>query len=504
MSTRRRLTRGFLATLLSQLITAVGNLVLVPVFLAHWGDERYGEWLMLYAAIAYMTVVDFGLQMYVVNRLNQAFARQEIEAYHRTLHSALALSLTVCGAVIALLVLVFALAPVGDWFDFSHIEGRTAALAGILLAVQLVGAIPQALVNGIYRTIGEYHRGVMVGNAQRALGFALTASVVVLGGGPVEVAAAQLAPIALVALYVWVDLRRRHPEIHLGFGEARRAEALSLLGPSFFFFLIQLSAGLVLQGTTLVVGGALGAAAVVVFAATRTLANLIVQVTGSVNATLWPDLTALEARGRHETLREVQRLSTKVVLALTLAAAAFLHFNGETIMALWTRGEVRYDAPLMTVFLVYVAYLGYVNTTTMVLVAANRHRQTALLTFAATLFGVGLAVPGALWLGVAGVIGAILIVDVAVRGIALTREACAFIAQPVAGYLADVLGRGVMVGGLGFLAIWAFHALVGPGTWALLAGSAAVCGLVVAGLTFAVWLARPERRRVLGFLGRSR
>ena len=38
MSTARRLTRGLAATLLQQVVTAVGNLVLVPVFLGHWGE----------------------------------------------------------------------------------------------------------------------------------------------------------------------------------------------------------------------------------------------------------------------------------------------------------------------------------------------------------------------------------------------------------------------------------------------------------------------------------
>jgi O-antigen/teichoic acid export membrane protein len=500
MSTTHRLAKGFAATLISQLITAIGNLVLLPIFLAHWGEAKYGEWLMLYAAVAYMTVVDFGVQMYVVNRLNQAFTRREMEDYHRILHSALRLSLTVAGAVIGLVVVAFSSLPVADWFALERIDGATAALCGMLLAFQLVGAIPQALVGGIYRTVGEYHRGVMVTNVQRTLGFALTAAFVATGFGPAEVAAVQLAPLALVTLYVWIDLRRRHPEIAIGVRAGDRREALALLGPSFFFFLIQLSAGLVLQGTTLVVGGALGATVVVVFTATRTLANLIVQVTGSINATLWPDLTALEAQGRHATLRELQRLATKIVLALTLAAAAFLHFNGGLILRLWTHGEVAYDAALMTVFLAHVLYLGFVNTTTMVLIAANRHRQTAILSALAAGLGIALAIPASSWLGVSGVVLAMLVVDVAVRGVALSREACRFIAQPLADYLGEVLGRGVLVGALGFALLWAFHEAAGDASIIVMVASALLSGLVMFGLTFTVWLGDPERRRVLRIL----
>lgn len=508
MSTARRLTRGLAATLLQQVVTAVGNLVLVPVFLGHWGEQRYGEWLMLYAAVAYMTVVDFGMQMYVVNRLNQAYTRGAMDDYHRTLHSALRLSLAISGAVVALVVIAFALMPVARWLEFVWIDEPEAALVGTLLGVQLLGAIPQGLVNGVYRTLGEYPRGVMISNAQRALGFGLTALVVAIDGTPSGVAAAQLAPLALSAGFVWWDLRRRHPEIRLGVNEGSYREARALLVPSLFFFLIQLSSGLILQGTTLVVGSVISVAAVVGFTTTRTLANLITQITFTVNATLWPDLTTLETQGRYDTLRELQRLATKVVLALTLAATVFLVFDGEPLVRAWTRGKVDYDATLTTTFLVYTLYLGFVNTTTMVLVAANQHRATALTLTAATGAGIALAIPAAHWLGSAGVTAAMLVTDVAIRGVVQTRDACRMIAQPLGSYLMDTLARGALVAALAFAIMGGLAALsgiagAGASVIAMIA-FAGVTGVVVGGLTFVVWLAPSERRRVLSLARRGR
>lgn len=500
MSKARRLAKGMAATLLSQVISIVGNLVLVPVFLAHWGELQYGEWLMIYAAVAYMTVVDFGLQMYVVNLLSQAFTRGAMDDYHRTLHAAFRMSLAICAAVLAVMLVAFALLPIGDWLDFVVIEHGTVAWIAILLGLQLLGAIPQGQINGVYRTIGEYHRGVMVGNVQRAAGLAATGLVVVVGGGPQAVALAQLGPLVVSAVYVWVDLRRRHPEIRLGLREGTFADAKKLLLPSLFFFLLQVSAGLMLQGTTLVVGSVLGAAAVVAFATTRTLANLVTQVTGTINTTLWPDLTALEAQGRYETLRELQRLAAKVVLALTFAAALFLHFNGAQLMRLWTSGAVAYDAGLMDAFLVYVIYLGYMNTTVTVMVAANRHRSVALSTLIATGLGIGLAIGGAAWIGAAGVVWAMFVADLGVRGVQQSREACRMIAQPLPSYLFEVLGRGAVVAGLSFAAIAGLHGVMRESVVAMIV-SGLVAGIVVGGLTLGLWLAAGERRRVLGMIG---
>lgn len=503
MSRLKRLTRGLAATLLQQVVTAAGNLVLVPVFLGHWGEQRYGEWLMLYAAVAYMTVVDFGMQMYVVNRLNQAYTRGDMHDYHRTLHSALRLSLAISGVVVGLVVIAFALMPVARWLEFVWIDEPEAALVGTLLGLQLLGAIPQGLINGVYRTLGEYPRGVMITNVQRALGFGLTALVVAIDGTPSGVAAAQLVPLALAAAFVWWDLRRRHPEIRLGVREGSYTEARALLLPSLFFFLIQLSSGLILQGTTLVVGSVISVAAVVGFTTTRTLANLITQITFTVNATLWPDLTTLEAQGRYDTLRELQRIATKVVLALTLAATIFLVFCGEPLVRAWTRGKVAYDPTLTAVFLVYTLYLGFVNTTTMVLVAANQHRATAITLTLATAVGIALSIPAASWLGSAGVTAAMLVADVGLRGLVQTRDACRMIGQPLGPYMIDTVVRGAVVAAVGFGVMAAVAHVLTAGAGAsvvAMIGFAAVTGVVVAALTFVVWLAPEERRRVLSLL----
>ena len=73
------------------------------------------------------------------------------------------------------------------------------------------------------------------------------------------------------------------------------------------------------------------------------------------------------------------------------------------------------------------------------------------------------------------------------------------IAQPLPSYLFEVLGRGAVVGGLSFAVVAGLHLLIDEGIAAMLV-SALVAGVVVAGLTFGLWLAQGERRRVLRML----
>src|SRR5258708_5861394 len=59
-SVGRRLLRGLGATALSPIVTALIQLITVPVLLHVWGATKYGEWLLLSAVPSYLTLSDLG------------------------------------------------------------------------------------------------------------------------------------------------------------------------------------------------------------------------------------------------------------------------------------------------------------------------------------------------------------------------------------------------------------------------------------------------------------
>src|SRR4051812_19808952 len=99
-----RLHRGVSANAIGHLLLIATQLVLTPVLLRHWGVNLYGEWLTLSAATAYLSLSDFGLQAYTVNRLIQLRARNDRPAYMETLHTALLFALIVPAGLFLALV----------------------------------------------------------------------------------------------------------------------------------------------------------------------------------------------------------------------------------------------------------------------------------------------------------------------------------------------------------------------------------------------------------------
>ena len=83
----RRVLPAANAIFLGHLIVRLGSLVLVPLFLRYWSPISYGEYLALFAAVGYLASLDIGMQWAAVNRLTQAYARNDLEEYRTVQHS---------------------------------------------------------------------------------------------------------------------------------------------------------------------------------------------------------------------------------------------------------------------------------------------------------------------------------------------------------------------------------------------------------------------------------
>ncbi len=493
----RRVTRGVLASLFGQGIQAASQVVLVPVFLAAWGTQRYGEWLVLSAALTQLTVIDFGIQMYAVNRLTQSYARHDLESYRQTLHSALALSTVVSAGAAICAAVALPLLPLASWFHFRVTSQGTAVAVGMLMILQVLGSIPYGLLAGTYRSITEFARGQMIENAKAAVMFAAAAGLLVAGGGLISIAAAQVTVVAGVFGWVWRDLRSRHPEIALGMLDASKAVALSLVGPGALFFLIQLSFTISAQGATIAVGTMFGAASVASFVALRTMANLFRQGAGVLHSALWPELTRMEATADLARLRQVFLLVSKLLVVFAGAAAIFLHFVAGDMVALWTHHRLEYRLDLMDALLGMLIIHVLWSTSALVLAASNHHRIVAICNLLSTVCGFGLGFLASSRFGLPGFVHGLWLADLSITGWAVPSEACRLIGLPFRRFFVEVALSGILLCVPLYAAVAGTFHLLAPGSAiARIAAAGLAVGLVGPILVHHLYLRGAERKRL--------
>jgi hypothetical protein len=95
---RGRLIRGFGATALGPVVTAIVQIVSVPLFLHVWGAKLYGKWLIISAIPNYLALSDMGFATAACNDITMRVIADDRETWARVmLHKSLCASAVVFG-----------------------------------------------------------------------------------------------------------------------------------------------------------------------------------------------------------------------------------------------------------------------------------------------------------------------------------------------------------------------------------------------------------------------
>lgn len=386
----RRILPAANAIFLGHLIVRLGSLILVPLFLRYWSPISYGEYLALFAAVGYLASLDIGMQWASVNRLTQAYARNDLEEYRSVQHSSLLFYLVLSASVTLLVAGLVWLLPIPQWIGLRATKPATATLAIILLAAYVMWSMPMRLLTATYQTMGNMARSQWLANGQQLLIVLLSALALVLGKGMLAIASLQILTVGLVSALVLIDIRRRFAGLFPGIGKAKLSVLRELASPSLLFALLVVGNLIAYQGSILIVSAALGGLAVAVLSVTKAMIDVVRQSLYSINLALCPDFARMEARGEFEKLRTVHRITVAAVAAITLAVAASVWYEGGLIITVWTRGRIEPDVTLLRLFLIFMALQTPWAASSTVATATNRHKVQAIGYLFSAILGIAL------------------------------------------------------------------------------------------------------------------
>jgi O-antigen/teichoic acid export membrane protein len=390
-------------------VQTLTQLLTPPVFIGAYGVTGYGEWLVLSAAVGYLSTLDFGLQTYVLNELTALYHRQEMEQFHRVQSVGLILMLCFVGAG-ALAALGALLVPVASLLKMAAVHGNPAWTI-FWLALQVLVSIPLGQLFGIYRTFGQTHRGVMWGNFHRLSLLALTVSLAFLKVPFWVIAFGQFLASVLFVLALLIWLKHNQPEVCPRLDYWNKTLAGQILKPSAFFGFFILNNFLVYQAPVLLLQRFLGPEVVVAFSVARMLFSFVRQGAALAQQAIYPEVTRLNGIGEKTKLARLYVLFEAVMLTTVLIINSGLLLLSPTLLWLWLKRPQLFDLrvfiPVMLVSIFssvkeYKLYFQY---------ATNNHAQTGLMTFLSYAVMILASIPAIPRFGVTGFLGLWLAVE---------------------------------------------------------------------------------------------
>ncbi len=165
----KRVAAGSFITFLGEAIGALKHILLVPLFLWAWGEALYGEWLILFSLVAYLSLGSIGMQTFVVNRLTQCYTKGNLREYVKTFRSALSLYLIIVILLLLLLVIFVFFAPFSDWLNIEMSINSVARITILILGGYILFSIIFGLIVGLYDSTGDYSRRTLLINIREII-----------------------------------------------------------------------------------------------------------------------------------------------------------------------------------------------------------------------------------------------------------------------------------------------------------------------------------------------
>lgn len=396
----RRFRKGLGANFFGQAVNVVVQLLGVPILLHAWGAHLYGEWLILFALPAYLSVTDLGFSASAANDMSHhASSGRVVEALEVFQSTGLLIFVAASLGIILVSLFIFGLPFPWELLQLSAMNVHEAQWILWFLSAEVLCRLTEGISYAGFRASKEYALYSFLNNASRLLQFSAMWVVALSGGGPLSAAFVFFGIRMLVSPLLAVLLIRRQAWLRFGFTHARASHVRRLMGPALANFSMPVAQALNVQGMVLVVGATLGPVAVVTFSTLRTITRLALQLIFAVSHAAEPEIAAAYGAADRSLMNSIFDHSLRVALWLGVGAALGLALLGGYVLDAWTHGAVPMEWPLFYALLASALATVLWYGGVMFLRASNRHMHVALLY---TVISACAVVATAVWLKLSG------------------------------------------------------------------------------------------------------
>ncbi|HST52674.1 MAG TPA: oligosaccharide flippase family protein [Pyrinomonadaceae bacterium] len=358
MTRTRRFIGGAGFGYANQAMVTVAGLWLTPFLLTRTGQQDYGLWLVCTQALAYLTLMDFGVvallpreTAYALGRAGGAVKGDELPlVVGQTARLVLWQTPLVAAASLAFWLLVPA-----EWGPLSR------PLALVLLTFTLT--FPLRIFQAVLLGLQDLEFLAKAQACSWLLSTALTVALVAAGFGLYALAGGWVAAQALVFGLTLVRVRRRYPEaLPRSLPRLTREGARRRLAGGFWVSVSQI-ASVLLSGTDLIiVGKLLGPAAVVPYACTGKLVAVFSNQPQMLSQLAIPALSEIRAGAPREHLAHVCLALSHAVLLLSGAVVCVVMVVNRGFVGWWV-GSGQYGGFTLTLLVLLLMVLRHWNMT---------------------------------------------------------------------------------------------------------------------------------------------
>lgn len=350
------------------------QIISIPLFLAAWGEELYGEWLVISAMVALLSSADIGTTLALTNSIGSDTAKNNYRSGQRKLCAACTLQLLIfLIATPAVGISITCLKSI-PFVPLNVLAGEPGKQVLFLLAIYTLINTFAAVLTALYQGENNYSAGVRHLAYAKLFEYTGTLVALVVNVEPVQLAFVMMlsraAGLSAIAIYTQKKFNRLRLGVSL-----RSLKVLSAAVKSgISFSSLTLGVALFTHGFPVILNQAIGSKAVVEFSITRAACRVIIQVFSVLYASIWPEITRLIAKLEFQKVVRLNRTITAATVWLASIFVVIMLLVGPKLIELWSHGAVVPSRYIISGFLVHVA-LGAIWTPCSIIISATNNHQ---------------------------------------------------------------------------------------------------------------------------------
>lgn len=375
---------------------------LAPFILHHLGNIGYGVWLLAISAVAYLGLLDLGIQDAVLRFISKGHTQKDHQGASEAMSAALwirlqisILALLLCAGLAAVFPLVFKVPA-----ELATDAREAILLIGLTTAINLsVGVF-----SGVISALNRYDLQNYVSLAQTAVRVVGVVTVLRTGHGIVAIAVSELiAALVGNVLRMWVA-KRLYPELRIQLKRPKRETLRQIWTYSSYAFLTMIAIQLVYQSDNIVVGAFVSASAVTFYGIANSLCVYTGRLVDSMGFTFIPAASTYEAAGNSARLLVLYKNGTRAMLMVALPILITLILRGPSFIGLWMGPQYSHQSGIVLIILCIPLFFSYANKTAgAIAFGIEKHKMGALWAIGEGVANLTLSIILVHWYGIYGV-----------------------------------------------------------------------------------------------------
>lgn len=411
----RKMYLNILLSFLAKGWSGVVQLLIVPLTLLCLNNYEYGIWLTISSILLWIDSFDIGLGNGLRNRLAEYVAADDWEKARQAVSTTF---FTLALIIFPVMVVLIGLLPMLDLYGLLNIDAaKIPNLTGVLQV-----CLAFVCSTFVFKIIGNVYLALQMPAVNNFLVVGgQTLSLVVIALLPLFgttdnfllVSTAYTAGPLLVYLVAYpVTFRRTYPKLMPSLSFFRRAMLRQLFSLGLGFFALQIFGIILFTTSNLIITRCLGPEEVTPYQIAYRYFSFALMLFTIVITPLWSATTDAYAKGDMQWITKSCRRSLRILLLMLLllvvmTAASFV------VYPLWTLCKVHIPILLTLLMAVYAFVLMFSLLFAQFLYGFGTIRLQIIVTGVEALAFIPLALVGIRLYGVAGIVGALIIVNLA-------------------------------------------------------------------------------------------